>query len=91
LRSPANSTRYRNRLQLEHPLKVGKTSLQLFASDEVFYDWSVDDWVRNRFAIGLSRRFNQHFTGDFYYTRQTDGRSRPGDLHIIGATYRVRL
>ena len=91
LRSPAASTRYRNRLQLEHPLKFDKTSLQLFVSDEVFYDWSVDDWVRNRFAIGLSRKFNQHFTGDFYYMRQTDGRTRPGDLHIIGATYRVRL
>jgi hypothetical protein len=91
VRFPADSSRYRNRLQLEHPLKVFKTSLQVFASDEVFYDWSVDDWVRNRFAVGLSRKFNQHFTGDFYYMRQTDGRSRPGDLHVIGATYRVRL
>jgi hypothetical protein len=91
IRTPLNSTRYRNRLQLEHPLKFGKTLLQLFVSDEVFYDWSVDDWVRNRFAIGLSRRFNRHFTGDFYYMRQNDGRSRPGDLNIIGAIYRIRL
>jgi hypothetical protein len=91
IRAPADSTRYRNRLQIERPVKFGKTSLQLFASDEVFYDWSFDDWVRNRFAIGLSRKFNTHFTADFYYMRQNDGRSRPGDLHIIGATYRIRL
>jgi hypothetical protein len=91
IRTPLNSTRYRNRLQLEHPVKFGKTALQLFVSDEVFYDWSFDGWVRNRFAVGLSRRFNRHFTGDFYYMRQTDGRSRPGDLNIIGATYRIRL
>src|ERR1051325_143075 len=91
VRTPLDSTRYRNRLQLEHPVKFRETALQLFVSDEVFYDWSFDEWVRNRFAVGLSRRFNKHFTGDFYYMRQNDGRSRPGDLNVIGATYRIRL
>ena len=86
-----NSTRYRNRLQVEHPIKIGKTALQLFASDEVFYDWSVNEWVRNRFAVGVSRKFNNTFTGDVYYMRQNDGRSRPGNLNIIGVTYRIRL
>ena len=91
LRFPLNSTRYRNHLQIEHPVKLGDLQLGLFASDEVFYDWSVDDWVRNRFAAGVSRKFNNHFTGELYYMRQNDGRSRPGDLHVIGVTYRVRL
>lgn len=91
LRSTGNSTRYRNRLQLERPFKLGGTQLGWFLSDEVFYDWSVDDWVRNRFTAGLSRRFNKHFTGELYYMRQNDGRSRPGDLNVIGLTYRFRL
>lgn len=91
LRFPLNSTRYRNRLQIERPVKLGGTQLGLFASDEVQYDWSVDDWVRNRFSVGVSRRFNKHFTGDLYYMRQNDARSRPGDLNVIGLTYRVRL
>lgn len=91
LRFPLDSTRYRNRLQLEHPFKIGKTALQLFVSDEVFYDWSVDDWVRNRFTVGGSRRFNRYFTGDLYYMRQNDGRSRPGDLHVVGTSFRFRL
>ncbi|MEJ7712427.1 MAG: hypothetical protein WKF84_21880 [Pyrinomonadaceae bacterium] len=58
----------------------------MFVADEVFYDWSVDDWVRNRFTIGVSKVFNKTFTGDLYYMRQNDGRSRPGDLHVIGTT-----
>lgn len=91
LRSPVDSTRYRNRLQLERPVKLGETQLTLFASEEVFYDWSVDDWVRNRFAAGVSRKFNKYFTADVYYMRQNDGRARPGDLHILGATYRLRF
>lgn len=91
LRTPVNATRYRNRLQLDYPARLKDGQFGVFVSDEVFYDWSVDDWVRNRFTVGLSRRFNKYFTGDVYYMRQNDGRSRPGDLHVIGLTYRVRL
>lgn len=86
-----DATRYRNRLQIEYPVKLGGLKLQLFAFDEVFYDWSVHDWVRNRFALGASRRFNRHFTLDLYYLRQNDGRTNPGDLYVLGAVYRIRL
>lgn len=89
--SRADATRYRNRLQFEYPVKLWGHDLKLFASDEIFYDWSVDEWVRNRFAAGGSKAFNKHFTLDLYYMRQNDGRSRPGDLHVVGATYRVRI
>jgi hypothetical protein len=91
VRAPADSTRYRNRLQLDYPARLKDGQFGVFVSDEVFYDWSVDEWVRHRFTAGVSRRFNRHFTGDVYYMRQNDGRSRPGDLHVIGLTYRVRL
>jgi len=83
--------RYRNRLQLEHPFKIGKTKFVWVVSDEFFYDWSVNDWVRNRFAVGVNHTFNKHFTLDTYVMRQNDGRSRPGDLTIIGTTWRIKL
>jgi Protein of unknown function (DUF2490) len=86
-----NSTRYRNRLQLEHPFKLGSTPFTWFIGDEVFYDWSVNHWVRNRFSVGASHKFNKHFTGDLFYLRQNDGRTKPGDLHVIGTTFRFRL
>ena len=85
------STRYRNRFQVEHPIGSDKVKLSLFVADEVFYDWSVDRWVRNRFSIGVSKVFNKHFTQDFYYLRQNDGVSVPGDLNVIGTTLRFRL
>jgi hypothetical protein len=91
IRFPQSTTRYRNRLQLEYPAKLKDGQFGLFASDEVFYDFSVNDWVRNRFSVGVSRRFNKYFTGDLYYLRQNDARSRPGDLHVIGVTYKIRL
>ena len=85
------STRYRNRFQVDLPIGRDTMKLSLFASDEVFYDWSVDRWVRNRFAAGVSKVLNSNLTLDVYYLRQNDGISRPGDLHVIGTTWRIRL
>ena len=86
-----NSTRYRNRFQVEHPVGPSKLGLSLFVGDEVFYDWSIDRWVRNRFSVGGSKVFNKHFTQDIYYLRQNDGLSVPGNLHVIGTTLRLKL
>lgn len=83
--------RYRNRVQLEHPFEIRKAKFTWFVSDEVFYDWSLHDWVRNRFAVGASHPFNNHFTGDLYYLRQNDGHTRPGDVNVIGTVMRFRM
>ena len=91
LRDPADSTRYRNRLTVEHPVKIGESKLTLFIADEIFYDWTVDAWVRNRASAGVGKTLNKTFAVDVYYLRQNDGRSRPGDLHVIGSVLRVRL
>jgi Protein of unknown function (DUF2490) len=92
LRHPGgDSTRYRNRLQIDHPIGPVKRKISLFVSDEVFYDWSFNAWVRNRAAIGMIKVFNKHFTLDLYYMRQNDSHSVPGDLHIIGTVCRFKL
>ena len=86
-----NSTRYRNKFQVEHPLGAKDWQLSWFAADEVFYDWSINRWVRNRFSLGVTKVFNKHFTQDVYYLRQNDGVSVPGDLNVIGTALRFRL
>lgn len=92
LRHPGgDSTRYRNRFQVEHPIGPAKHKFSLFVSDEIFYDWSFDHWVRNRFAVGVTKVLSKHLTGDLYYLRQNDGHAIPGDLHVIGTALRVRL
>jgi hypothetical protein len=91
-RSPqVNSWRYRNRIQLEHPFTIRKAKFTFFVSEEPFYDWSLHAWVRNRFGAGASHVFNKHFTGDLYLMRQNDGRSRPGDINVIGTVLRFRM
>ena len=91
-RSPqVEAWRYRNRFQLEHPFKINKAKFTWFVSEEPFYDWSQHDWVRNRFGVGASHVFNKHFAGDLYLMRQNDGRTRPGDVNIIGTVLRFRM
>lgn len=85
------STRYRNRFQVEYPVGNDKMKLSLFASDEIFYDWSVDRWGRNRLAAGITKVLNSSVTLEMYYLRQNDGVSRPGDLHVIATTWRIKL
>jgi Protein of unknown function (DUF2490) len=92
LRHPGgDSTRYRNRLQIEHPVGPPKMKFSLFVADEVFYDWSFNAWVRNRFTIGVSKVLNKHMTLDLYYLRQNDGHSVPGDIHVIGTNWRFKF
>jgi hypothetical protein len=83
--------RYRNRVRVEHPFRIDQTKFTWFISDEVFYDWSQHDWVRNRAAVGAGHTFNKHFAGELYYLRQNDGRTKPGDINIIGTTLRFKL
>ncbi|HET6974180.1 MAG TPA: DUF2490 domain-containing protein [Pyrinomonadaceae bacterium] len=89
--SGAKSWRYRNRFQVERQVGSIKHGLALYVADEVFYDWAVDRWVRNRFSVGGIKVFNKHYTQEFYYLRQNDGVSLPGDLNVIGTTLRFRL
>ena len=89
--SGIRTNRYRNRFLVEHPIGKAEWSLSFVIGDEVFYDWSVERWVRNRFAVGVSKVFNKHLTGEFFYLRQNDGVSVPGDLNVIGTTLRFRL
>ena len=89
LRSPQNSTRYRNRLLFELPLKKFYDT-RFFTSDEVFYEFSLKRWTRNRFTVGLGKAIHKNLGIDVYYLRQNDGTTRPGDLHVIGTILKVR-
>ena len=88
---PPNFTQYRNRMQVEHPLKAGKLELDAFVADELFYDSIARAWIRNRFYVGAIKKINKHFTLELYYVRQNDSHSHPGDINALGSTFKFRL
>ena len=90
-RDPKDSTRYRNRLQLERPIDLASASFRAFVSDEVFYDWSASAWARNRFLIGARKPLNNRVSLDLFYVRQNDRHTVPRDLHAFGIALNARF
>ncbi|HMV86483.1 MAG TPA: DUF2490 domain-containing protein [Blastocatellia bacterium] len=82
---------YRNRLQIDHPVKIRDFEFKVFVADEVWYSTPANAWIRNRISGGIIKQFTPHFGAEFFYLRQNDGRARPGDLHVIGTLFRITL
>lgn len=91
IREPLNSWRYRGLIGVEREIpKSIIPGAKWFVNDEVFYDSVLDRFSRNRFSIGVNKTINKKLSVDIYYMRQNDGFSRPGDLHTIWTTWRVK-
>jgi hypothetical protein len=91
LHSRSDTTRYRNRVQIERPLIWGEVKFQPYASYEIFYDRGAHAWTRHRFIAGVSQPLSKHLTADVYYVHQQDGFVSRGNWRAIGLLWRVRL
>lgn len=92
MRRPQSSWRYRPSLTFEKDLpKKLVSNAKLFVTEEVFYDSVLKKFSRNRFSVGVTKTLTKNLALDVFYMRQTDGYSRPGDLNIIGTSWKVRL
>ncbi|MDQ3256513.1 MAG: DUF2490 domain-containing protein [Acidobacteriota bacterium] len=91
IRSSGNTTRFRNRLKVSHPISIADSEFALFASDEIYYEWEERAWTRNRFKVGVTKDITAQSSYELYYMRQNDGFSRPGDLHVFGIEFEIGL
>lgn len=91
--SRPNTTVIRNRFWFKREVSLGKTKIEPFVSFEQFYDLRADAFVRNRIQTGITRKFNNRFSADFFYVRQNEGgrRTRPGSLNGFGTSFRVNF
>jgi hypothetical protein len=91
LRSPQNSWRYRPSLTFDTDIAKIIPKSRMFVTEEVFYDSVLKKFSRNRFSVGITRTLTKKTALDIYYMRQNDGFSVPGDLHVIGTSFKIRL
>lgn len=91
LRQPRNSWRYRPSLTLEKDVGKIISKSKIFITEEVFYDSLLKKFSRNRFSVGINRTFTKNLSLDLYYLRQNDGFSVPGDLNVIGTSWKIKL
>lgn len=90
MRRPLDSWRYRPSLTVEKDIKFIPKS-KLFVTEEVFYDSLAGKFSRSRIQAGINKTLNDHLSVDIYYTHQADGYVHPGDLNVVGTTWRVKL
>ena len=94
--SSADFTVYRNRLQIDHPAKIGSFKFKPFIADEIWYSTQTSNaktlgWFRNRISAGIIKQFGERFSADIFYLRQNDGVSFPGNVHAIGTLFKIYL
>ena len=88
--SRKNSTRYRNRLRFEFPVKnEGKEIFAPFVSNEPFYDFLEKKLTRNELFVGINKKFSDKFSADFFYLFIKD-RSFPKTINGIGVNLRFK-
>lgn len=71
--------RIRERILLKRPVQIGELTVTPFFSEEMFYDFTVEQMNQNRVAVGLSAPWRKHMTLSIYYMNKAD---RNGDWFI---------
>jgi hypothetical protein len=90
-RAAGNSWRYRPSLTFAKDIpKKFIPDAKWYLTEEIFYDSLLHRFSRNRFTAGITKILNKHLSVDLYYMRQNDGLTRPGDLNVIGTTWKVK-
>lgn len=91
-RSSGNSWRYRAALTFEKALPdrfIPKA--KIFITEDAFYISTTGKFSRNRLSIGINKTVNSHLSVEVYYLRQNDGYSHPGDLNVLGTSWKFHL
>lgn len=85
----ADTSLYRNRLQISHPIKRdGKVLFSPFISEEVYYDITNSAWVQNEFYAGISRSLNKRTVLDIAYIRND---SKPVNVNGLSLSLKITL
>jgi len=92
IRASRNTWRYRPSLTFEKaiPEKI-LSNAKFYVTEEPFYDSATSKFSRNRFSVGINKDLSKKLALEVYYLRQNDGFSHPGDLNVIGTSWKIKL
>jgi Protein of unknown function (DUF2490) len=80
------SMRYRNKLNVERDVRLGRFVFTPYAYDEIYFDTRYSAWNQNRYAFGLEIPAGPHVVLEPYYLRQTNTRTTPKLVNASGFT-----
>jgi hypothetical protein len=85
------SVRYRNKLTVQHNLKVKKVLFTPYASGELFYSGQFNSWNENRYSFGVQVPYKRSLMVDFYYLRQNCTTCSQNPVNVWGLTLNLYL
>ena len=90
--SRSDSVRYRNRFTLTIPVKKdGKELFAPYIGTEPYYDFTAGQWSRNDLSPGISKRFTDKLSADFFYVWRHNRSGLPKDVHAVGVNLKVKV
>lgn len=89
----ASSNPWRERLRGEYRrgLREAWRFSYLFINDEGFYQFSNNQWFRNRLEVGTDVTLTRAADMRLYYMRQDSRNSTPGAINALGITFAVQF
>jgi Protein of unknown function (DUF2490) len=91
-RPAGNTWRYRPSLTIAKDIpKKYIPKAKFYITEEVFYDSATDKFSRSRFTAGITKTLNANWAVDLYYMRQNDGFAHPGDLNVMGTSWKLKF
>ena len=87
-----DETYYRNRTKVGIPVKKGdKTLFTPFVSNDTYFDLRNTRVHRNDTVGGISRKFSDTFTADFFYQYRHNFQSSTKHINIIGVNFKFKI
>ena len=87
-----DDTFYRNRTKFKIPVKKdGKTIFTSFVSNDTYFDIQNPRVHRNDSVGGISKKFNNSFTTDFFYQYRRNFQSSTKHIHVIGVNFKFKV
>jgi hypothetical protein len=85
------STRYRNKLTVEHTLKLSRFRVTPYAAGELFYDGRHRSWNQNTYSFGAIFPYKKLLSVDTFFLRQNCTTCTEEHVNALGVTLNVFL
>lgn len=83
-------SRYKNRTQIEHPMRLFGQKFTPYVAAEFIYNVRQENFDEQRNVIGVSKKLGRHLKTSLFYTiKKTSSTSTDEDAHIIGAQFDI--
>jgi len=83
--------RIRERITVKRPVHIGELTVTPFVSEEVFYDFTVEQTNQNRVAAGLSVPWREHMTLTVFYMNKTERDGDWSSVNVLGTEVAFRF